>query len=89
MSNEAVNKAAKRVLELETAKAKLERQAAINKAEIAKAYATGKEEGRQSVVDRILPVLPQTTFSSQSTAYRVLAKDINTIIENIKKGKKK
>lgn len=71
----------KRVRELEAAIVKLERQAAIHQTEISTVHTMAKQEGRQSIIDAILPVLPKSTLSSQSVAYRILAKDVKKVLE--------
>ena len=82
-----IQRLTKREAELLQAKTKLERNSMNNRAEIAIVRAKAKEEGKQEVINHLLPVLPKTTMSSQSVSYRKLATDVLEVIESFQKGK--
>lgn len=84
-----IERLTKRESELREAKKRLERNSANNRIEIAKEYATGREEGRNEVINHLLSSLPpKNTLSNRGNTYNVLVRDIYAVIDKSKKGKK-
>ncbi len=84
---ESVNRAKTREAELLNAKKRLENNQRIKRAEIAKVCEQAKEEGRRSVIENILPVLPSPTNSMYRGAARTLNNDVRKILNQYQKKK--
>ncbi len=78
----------RREAELLQAKGKLERNLAINRTETAKLAEQAKQEGRQSVIDKLTPILPSTTSSFHNAATRAVSIDVGRVIAQYQKKKK-
>lgn len=79
----------RREAELLNAKKRLENNQRIKRAEIAKICEQAKEEGRRSVIEKILPVLPSPTNSLYKGAARTLNNDVRKVIDQYQKKKNK
>ena len=76
-----------REAELLDAKKRLENRQRSNRAELAKISEQAKRDGRQEIIEKIIPILPSPTNSLYMGAARTLNNDVRKILDQYQKKK--